>query len=170
MTIFLESTLVLIDIADSILDAKMVWGAGSEAGHSWNCLVKVWWDIQFVVPISQLRPIWSPKQQLEKIPNNVVCLWETTIVPQSSLFPLSLPQNRVTWRLKKQCLALPWARPVLVEVSLSSCAGLGRGLCLTDVLSALLMTLPNHSGSVWVWVGVCETGDPGVVLPGSTNR
>lgn len=41
VTIFLESMLVLIDIADSILDAKMVCVAGNEAWPSQNYVVKV---------------------------------------------------------------------------------------------------------------------------------
>lgn len=37
---FLESMLVLIDMADSILDAKMDCVAGNEAWHSQKYLVK----------------------------------------------------------------------------------------------------------------------------------
>ena len=39
-------------------------------------------------------------------------------------------------------------------VSLPSCAGLGRGMCLTNVLGSVLITLPNHCVCVYVHVGV----------------
>lgn len=145
--------LVLIDIADSILDAKMVCVAGNEVLPSWNDLVNAWWDMQFLGAVLQPRwlnqsqsqqHIWNPKRHLDKIPNNVVCLWETTTVPQSSPFSLSPYQNWVTWRLKSK--ASPRG-----GVSLLSLQAWEEDYAW-QVLSALLMTLANHSGSVCVEV------------------
>lgn len=38
-------------------------------------------------------------------------------------------------------------------VSLPSCAGLGRSMCLTNVLGSVLITLPNHCVCVYLYVG-----------------
>lgn len=69
----------------------------------------------------------------------------TTTVPQSSLFPLSPHQNQVTQRLKSK--ASPSG-----GISLPSCAGLGKGLCLTGAQG-----IANDIGKplwVCVWGGV----------------
>lgn len=136
VTIFLESMLVLIDIADSILDAKVVCVAGSEAWHSQNYLVKVWWDMQFVVPILQPRllnqsqsqqPIWRPKWHLEKIPNNV---GNNNSAPKLPVFFVTPPeqgdmevkeQGQPQWRCITAQLCRAWGEDCAWQMCLVHC-------------------------------------------------
>lgn len=95
---------------------------------------------------------------MEKIPNDV---GDKNSAPKLTVFFVTPPEQG-DMEVEEQ------GQPQWKYITAQLCRAWGEDCAWQMCFGALLMTLANHSGSVWVWV--CEEGDPGVVLPGSITR